>query len=152
MKRLPKFPCRECKSAVKNSQDAISCDTCHHNGSIKNVCQCATRFSTAIHKMTNLSGYVQTVVSLKYPLMPSKTQVEKLMSKMTFLESDTNRNQTSSKLFAVNFQSIWNKTDELSNFLVSDNIDTLIGSETHLSYNYIQRRNSTSQLLSSTKG
>ena len=29
MKRLPKFPCRECKSAVKNSQHAISCDTCH---------------------------------------------------------------------------------------------------------------------------
>ena len=60
-----------------------------------------TRFSTAIHKMTNLSGYVQTVVSLKYPLLPCKTQVEKLMSKMTYLESDTNRNQTSSKLFAV---------------------------------------------------
>ena len=47
---------------------------------------------------------------------------------MIYLKSDTNRNQTSSKLFVVTFKAYGIKKTNLHNFLVSDNIDVLMRS------------------------
>ena len=58
-----------------------------------------------------------------------------MISKMFHLQSDNNINPTSLKQFVVTSKVSGNKKDELADFLASDNIDIIIGSETHLSYN-----------------
>ena len=37
------------------------------------------------------------------------------------------------RVATVNFQSIYNKKDELNSFLIENDVDTVLGSETHLS-------------------
>ena len=115
-----KFPCGECKRAVRG--DSISCDKC----------------STWYHK---------DCIHMGDPIFDSYTLNESLEGECTHcalsnisssifnstVSNDTSADKPKSLRVSVcNFQSIWNKRAILSTFLSENDIDMLIGCETHL--------------------
>ena len=134
MKKQKKFPCRECKNAVKNSQDAIACDSCHqwfHKQCLSmcdKVFNCYTQDDEIEWICVNCG-----LLGVSFSALKSPGPANDLQDVPPPIRQQHKPNQL--KIVCCNFQSIWNKKDELADFLASDNIDIIIGSETHLSYN-----------------
>ena len=125
MRKKVKFPCGQCSKAVKNTDNSIACDTCnlwYHQ-------ECASLGYQTFDCYTNDETLVWTC-----------TQCALTDSSFSFEESadvpDIQPKKSKQlRVCVCNFQSIWNKISILQNFLTSNNIDILLGSETHLSCN-----------------
>ena len=132
-----KFPCGDCSQEVKSDENSIACDICNRWFHQKCVHMSNLIFSTYTCDET-LSW-----TCLNCGLADISTNAINLS-----LHNDIDGNNWqdqhhasqervgSLRLVVCNFQSIWNKQNELEDFLKSHKIDILIGSETHLSENY----------------
>ena len=127
-----KYPCGEGARAVKFGP-SIACDQCnvwYHQ-------ECAGTNSTTFDCYTNATiemqwrcikcGLPNISASLFDSSMPSINSSLNLNEDMLRVKSK------SLKVVTVNFQSIYNKKDELSSYLIENDVEIVLGSETHLS-------------------
>ena len=128
-----KFPCGECSRAVRNSQKSIACDLCnnwYHS-------ECVTMGDQVFDcyaEDENLE-WICSQCALKDV---SYTLFDTSISSDKSTDSTYNIPKKKSKQLRIsicNFQSIWNKCNILKNYLTKNDIDILLGSETHLSEN-----------------
>ena len=132
-----KFPCGDCSQEVKSDENSIACDICNRWFHQKCVHMSNLIFSTYACDET-LSW-----TCLNCGLADISTNAINLSLHNDIDENNwQNQHHTSQervgslRLVVCNFQSLWNKRNELEDFLKSHKIDILIGSETHLSKNY----------------
>ena len=128
-----KFPCGECSKIVKRTQKSIACDLCDKWYHIKCVSmgdqvfdcyatddqlewtcsRCVLQDISTTAFDTSFSSDSDTSVNVP----PHKSKAKRL------------------RISICNFQSIWNKRNVLKNFIIRNNIDVVLGSETHLTAN-----------------
>ena len=132
--RTVKFPCGECFQAVKWGQKAIACDSCdqwyHKN---------------CIEMNSILYDNYEANVDLSWECCNCGVKNISLSLFNSTLESSTNSNLSPQRdnsqhkrtpkqlrILCINFQSLWDKKEQLDEALLEEDIDIVIGSETHL--------------------
>ena len=124
-----KYPCGECARAVKFGQ-FIACNHCNvyyqeSAGMNSIIFEC---YANATIEMQWTCIRCKLISALLFDSSMSSINLslnldeEMLHVKLKFL-----------RLVTVNFQSIYNKKDELSSFLIENDVDIILGSKTHLS-------------------
>ena len=131
-----KFPCGECKRAVTKRGKSIACDNClqwfHKNGVGMNetIFNCYSNDQN-LEWICTKCGIHNVSTSLFNSSISSNSSNESV----TVINDPNKKKANKLRILTCNFQSIWNKKEELECILTSSNIDLLIGSETHLSCN-----------------
>ena len=131
--RAIKFPCGECYKAVKWGQRAIACDSCDkwfHKECIEmnsiiyhayestadlswECCHCGIKnISSSLFDNTFNSSTDSNLSNVS-------AEIPKLLAKQL-------------RILCINFRSIWDKKELLEEALFENNIDVILGSETHL--------------------
>ena len=133
--RTVKFPCGECFQAVKWGQKAIACDSCDQ-----------WYHKTCIEMNSILYDNYEDNADLSWECCNCGVKNISLSLFNSTLESSTNSslspprdNNTQQKrtpkqlrILCINFQSLWDKKEQLDEALLEEDIDIVIGSETHL--------------------
>ena len=133
IRRTPKFPCGECKRAVANSVKSIACDNCQKWYHLKCI-PMGDQVFDCYAKDEDLE-WICSYCALKDI---SSTLFDTSISSDESFDCTTNISKKKSKQLRIticNFQSLWNKSNILKKYLTANNIDILLGSETHLSNN-----------------
>ena len=133
IRRTPKFPCGECKRAVANSVKSIACDNCQKWYHLKCI-PMGDQVFDCYAKDEDLE-WICSYCALKDI---SSTLFDTSISSDESFDCTTNISKKKSKQLRIticNFQSLWNKSNILKKYLTTNNIDILLGSETHLSNN-----------------
>ena len=127
-----KYTCGECARTVKFGP-SIACGQCnvwYHQ-------ECAGMNSTIFECYTNATIEMQwTCIKCGLPDISAPLFDSSMSSSNLSLNLDKDMLCVKSKslrVVTVNFQSIYNKEDELSSFLIENNIGIVVGFETHLS-------------------
>ena len=127
-----KYPCCECARVVKFGL-SIACDQCN----ILYHQECAVMSSTIFECYKNATIEMQWIyIRCGLPNISASLFDSSMSSINSSLNLDEDMLRVKSKslrVVTVNFQSIYNKKDELSSFLIENDIDIVLGSETHLS-------------------
>ena len=129
-----KFPCGECNKSVKSSQNSIACDECQqwfHQDCLKmsnTIFECYTQNE-------NLSWTCSQCALIDISGTVLNSSISSNGSTDTLQQGLPKKKARRLRIFTCNFQSIWNKKAELEKLLTNNNIDILIGTETHLSCN-----------------
>ena len=127
-----KYPCGEGARAVKFGP-SIACDQCnvwYHQecaGMNSTIFECYTNATIEMQWRCIKCGLPNISASLFDSSMPSTNSSLNLDEDMLRVKSK------SLKVVTVNFQSIYNKKDELSSYLIENDVEIVLGSETHLS-------------------
>ena len=124
-----KYPYGECARAVKFGQ-FTACNHC-------NVCY---QESTGMNS-TIFECYAKATIEMQWKCIKCKLISASLFdSSMSFINLSLNLDEEMLhvklkflRLVSVKFQSIYNKKDELSSFLIENDVDIVLGSKTHLS-------------------
>eukprot|EP00111_Clytia_hemisphaerica_P010869 TCONS_00031794-protein len=128
-----KYPCGECQKAV-SSGASIACDLCNQWFHLK-----CTNMDDQIYQChiqeENLEWLCPgcALADISYSLFD--TSISSCSSTSTNDITPEKKKVNHLRVFVCNFQSIWNKKLLLGNYLHKNDIDVLIGSETHLSCN-----------------
>ena len=126
-----KYPCGECATAVK-FEPSIAYDQCN----IRYYQECAGRNSIIFEYYTNAAIEIQsTCIKCGLPNISVSlfaSSMSSIISSLNFDEDMLRVKSKSLRVVTVNFQSIYNKKDELGSFLVENNVDIVLGSEKHL--------------------
>ena len=127
----PKFPCGVCSKAVKNSDMSITCDDCMQWHHFECTGMSVFLFNLYVeHKDLRWSCCKCGLPDVNSSIFDSS------ISSISTDNTDDVPPQKKSKCLRIvtcNFQSVWNKQKVLQNFLHHNNVDALIGSESHLS-------------------
>ena len=124
-----KYPYGQCARAVKFGQ-FTACNHC-------NVCY---QESTGMNS-TIFECYARATIEMQWTCIKCKLISASLFdSSMSFINLSLNLDEEMLhvklkflRLVSVKFQSIYNKKDELSSFLIENDVDIVLGSKTHLS-------------------
>ena len=126
------YPCGECARAVKFGP-SMACDQCnvwYHQ-------ECAGMNKTIFECYTNATIEMQwTCIECGLPNISASLFDSSMSSINSSLNLDEEMLRVKSKslrVVKVNFQSIYNKKDELSSFLIENDVGIELGSETNLS-------------------
>ena len=127
-----KYPCGECTRAVKFGPSIAydQCNAWYHQ-------ECAGMNSMIFECCTNATIQIQwTCIKCGLPNISASffdSSMSSIHSSLNLDEEMLRVKSKSLRVVTVNFQSIYNKKDELSSFLTENDVDIVLGSETHLS-------------------
>jgi len=128
-----KYPCGECNKAV-SSGASIACDICNQWFHLN-----CTSMSDQIFECYESDENLEWICSGCALLDVSDGLFDSsFSSSSSTATNDKNRTKKKAKQLRIsvcNFQSIWNKQHLLGNYLYENDIDILIGTESHLSCN-----------------
>ena len=129
----PKYPCGECHKAV-SSGASIACDICNQWFHFK-----CTSMSNNIYECYELDEDLEWLCpGCVFTNISDGLFDSSISSNGSTSSNDTYPNRKKAKRLRIsvcNFRSIWNKQKLLGNYLHENDIDILIGSESHLSCN-----------------
>ena len=127
-----KFPCGECSKAVRWGQKAIACDTCDKR--FHSTCIEMNSFIYDVYENSSdlpweccNCGVKNISTSLFNSSIDSSTD-----SNLSPQRDAPKRTPTQLKILCINFRSVWGKKEQIEEALFEDEVDIVIGSETHL--------------------
>ena len=131
------FPCEVCNQEVKSDENSIVCDICNQWFHQKCIQMSNSIFSSYIYDETlswtclNCGLADITINALNSPSLSDDEE-----DNSTHQQHVRSKSVGSLQVTVCNFQNIWNKRNELEDFMSSNKIDILIGSNTNLSLNF----------------
>ena len=122
----------ECSVAVKWGENALACDTCDR-WFHANCIQMSSGMYETYEAATDLvwecctCGLKNVSTSVFDSLLDSSTD-----SNLSPQRNNPKRTPSELKIMCINFQSVWGKKEQIEQALSENNVDIVIGSETHL--------------------
>ena len=130
-----KYPCGECRKAVTTGA-SIACDLC--NQWFHRKCSSMSDQIYDCHvKEESLEWLCQGCALADISNSLFDTSISSCSSTSSIESNPPKKKVSKLRVVICNFQSIYNKNEELSNNLITNDIDILIGTETHLSCNIL---------------